>query len=339
MTFGIDFDDVLSSYVEHAIYLANTEKNFQVEKKDITKWGFEGNDAVEKVSPYYNDERIFQMQTVNPHVKWFMHELCKKGDVYIITAVKPEYMSVRAAQIKEAFPDFPEEHILMGSAKNLVKFDVTLDDGPHNILKSCAEYPVLFRQPWNQELSGVLSVNTYEEFLVLIDQIKSSLIEDKKIPKEPGVIALIGPSGSNKNNIAKCLENIGMGEKIDSTEFSFHDTLDSSWVTDTIYGGRRYALKEDDILNVLSEGKNAIVPVDMCGAMALKRKFRTTLIFCKRHREEMIDSILSRDISNSEKKLRLLSIEQELKHERLCDYSVRAEESEYAALKIKKYFR
>ena len=34
-----------------------------------------------------------------------------------------------------AFPDFPEQNIIMGFQKSLVHFDVTLDDGPHNIFK------------------------------------------------------------------------------------------------------------------------------------------------------------------------------------------------------------
>lgn len=66
-------------------------------------------------------------------------------------------MSLRAKQILTAFPDFPEQNIIMGFQKSLVHFDVTLDDGPHNILKSCAKYPVLMRRPWNESLSGILS--------------------------------------------------------------------------------------------------------------------------------------------------------------------------------------
>ena len=89
-------------------------------------------------------------------------------------------MGVRIQQIKAAFPNIPDENIIMGYAKNLVHFDVTLDDGPHNILKSTATYPVLFRKPWNRMLSGVLAVNNYDEFLTLVHQIKSAFMEEKK---------------------------------------------------------------------------------------------------------------------------------------------------------------
>lgn len=112
-------------------------------------------------------------------------------------------MSLRAKQILTAFPDFPEQNIIMGFQKSLVHFDVTLDDGPHNILKSCAKYPVLMRRPWNESLSGILSVNHYGEFLQLIDQIKESMLLDKKPVSLPSVIALVGPSGSGKMNLQK----------------------------------------------------------------------------------------------------------------------------------------
>ena len=44
-------------------------------------------------------------------------------------------MGVRASQIMEAFPDFPTENIILGNAKNLVQFDIILDDAIHNVLE------------------------------------------------------------------------------------------------------------------------------------------------------------------------------------------------------------
>ena len=45
----------------------------------------------------------------------------------------------------------------------------------------------------------------------------------------------------------------------------------------------------------------------------------------------MIECILEKDISNTEKKWRLLSMENELKNENLCDYAVRTENVAVAA--------
>ena len=69
------------------------------------------------------------------------------------------------------------KNIIMGFQKSVVQVDITLDDGPHNILKSSARFPVLMRRH-GTELTGLLAVHNYEEFFQLLDQIKSAMIED-----------------------------------------------------------------------------------------------------------------------------------------------------------------
>lgn len=337
MTFGIDFDDVLCPFIEHAVAICNKANNTAYTKQDINTWGFDGNDAIREVSKYYGSSTVLFSQKVSDEAVVFMKELQKKGDVYIITAVKPEFMSFRAAQIKEAFPFIADDHILMGVAKNLVKFDVTLDDAPHNILKSCADYPVLFRQPWNASLSGVLSVNSYDDFLVLIDQIKESMSADRKKPEEPAVIALVGPSGSNKNAVVRelCKE---FGSWM--TPISNKNTSSDDCIVKTVYAGHEFALSKKEIeRNITCSRKSVVLPVDMCGAMTLKRLFKNVvLIFCKCSRETMIGNILNKDIPNEEKKIRLLSLEQEIKHKRLCDFVIDTEDPEDAVQNINNLF-
>lgn len=319
---GIDFDDVLAGFVNIACELCNKERGTAYTKEDITAWGYDTCPAAKDVSSYYNDDRAYEMQQVQANTKMFMRMLRQKADVYIMTAIPPERMSYRASQIKEALPDFPDDHILMGAAKNLVKFDIMLDDGPHNILKSCAEFPVVFRQPWNRDLSGILSVNNYEEFLVLVDQIKNSYVDTFIKLEQPSIIALVGPSGSNKKLLAKML-----AAKTNSAIVKSGDTDGSDeQIVSTYYAGRKYSLSKAEIDENLGNDRNVIVAVDMCGAMALKRSYPVTLVFCKAHRENMILDILSREsMSIVEKKNRLLSMEQELKNEKLCDLTVRTD--------------
>lgn len=344
LTYGIDFDDVLAPFVPLACELANEEHpGLDAKPSDIKNWGFSGNEKIEIVSQYYGDERVFARQQVSDEAKAFLRRLMTKGRVYIITAVSPRFMGIRAAQIKEAFPDFPESNIIMGSNKSLIQFDITLDDGPNNILKSCARFPVLFRQPWNQTLSGMLSVNNYDEFFQLIEQIKSSLVEDKQIPAIPSVIALVGPSGAGKGSLAKRLEELHFAKRIFSYTTSLasghryiseseYDTTD--FIAKTVYAGVKYGLSTADIEEHLQENKNVTILTDICGAVALKRRYPTLIIFCRRSREQMIADILEKEKSNEEKKWRLLSMENELKNENLCDYVVRTENIDSAAEEI-----
>ena len=60
----------------------------------------------------------------------------------------------------------------------------------------------------------------------------------------------------------------------------------------------------------------------------MKRLFATSILFCRSSREKMISSILEKDISNQEKMYRLLSLENEIDNEELCDFSIRTDDME-----------
>jgi guanylate kinase len=338
LTFGIDWDDVISPLNDCAIKLANVEHDFDppLTLEDINSWENTGRASV--IKKYYDDPRLYDMQEVTDEAKAFIRKLQTKGIVYIVTAVYPRFMSKRVEQIKQAFPDFPEENIIMGFQKSMLHFDITLDDGPKNILKSKARFPVLMRRPWNRELTGLLAVNNFEEFFQLLDQMKSSMIEDQVEVHRPSVIALVGPSGSNKNAIttelcshegftipkAYTTKPISDGIHITIPEEEFVKNR-ASFIETTMYAGYAYGTRWEDISTLIDAGKYVVMPMDLSGAIAMKRHFPTVIIYCKCSREHMIEKILEKNMSNHEKMLRLLSLENEKKNAGLCDYIINTE--------------
>ena len=321
---GIDWDDVTAPFNSIAIRMANEkyhpEKPYRLE--EITSWANEGRTSV--IKEFYNDPELYSRQIPTEETKRGIRRLMQIADVFFITAVSPHFMGVRAEQIMTQFPELPPENIILGSAKDRVHFDIVLDDAIHNILDSKAEYPVLMRKPWNAKM-------------------KASTSKPEKITA-PAVLALVGPSGSGKREITEALcgsKGGNMTESISAeqlfvrpvnycTEPERHghryvseeafDRMD--FFEKTAYAGVRYGTRKEDIRELLDQGKFAVIPVDMCGAIAMKRSFPTHIIYVARDKEKLIADIIESDYDTEEKTLRILSIDAEKRNRKICDHVI-----------------
>lgn len=344
---GLDWDDVVAPFNSIAIEMANKKHEFKepLTLEDISSWENTGRASV--IKEFYSDIKLYEEQSrrISEETKKNVRRLMEFADVYFITAVGEEFMSVRAAQIREAFPELPNGRVILGAAKYLVQFDVTLDDNICNVLKSPSTFPVLMRKPWNKNMTGLLSVNNLGEFVVLVEHIYGvNAREDKD--STPRVIALVGPSGSGKNEIAKALtERFPQFERPSSYStkkfsdgshvwLSEEDFKKKNFFEQTMYAGHRYGTQKEDIKAVLDSKKNAVLPLDMCGAIAMKREFPTTIIYVKKGKVDLISDIVASDFSNEEKTLRLLSLEAERKNSKICDITVEGGDVENAVKTI-----
>ena len=106
-------------------------------------------------------------------------------------------------------------------------------------------------------------------------------------------------------------------------------------MTVTVYAGNKYGISASDIARMIKDGVSPIVPLDIGGAISMKRLFTTSILFCRSSREKMISSILEKDIINQEKMYRLLSLENEIDNEELCDFSIRTDDMEEAVEQVK----
>ena len=328
---GLDWDDVTAPFNSEAIRMANEKYNFEppLTLEEITSWENTGRTSV--IKEFYQSEELYNRQVVSEKTKRCIRQLMGIADVYFITAVYPQFMGIRAKQILEAFPELPPENIILGNAKNLVQFDIVLDDAIHNILESPATYPVLMRKPWNWKMTGLLSVNNMSEFVLMVKQIMNAAMHKKTEIKEPSVLALVGPSGSGKTQIAKQLcEDVRFvspktycTKKSDKHKYlSEEEFAKQNFFEKTRYAGVQYGTKKEDIQEVLDNGQFAVMPLDMCGAIAMKRHFPTAIIYISKDKEYLIRDIIEEDYTTEEKTLRLLSIDAEKRNREICDYVV-----------------
>ena len=343
---GLDVDDILYECNAYALELLNRAQNIHppLTIHDIRSWG--GNaGAVDGRLRYFGDPDFMAAQPILPGAKEFVSKLCEVADVFFVSAVPPACMSARAMRLAEDFPEVPISNILLGHRKDLVHLDILLDDGAHNIERSPASYPVLFRKPWNTHLSGLLSVTSFDDFLHLVDMLRHSYTDARPDLSGGGVICLVGPTGSNKNDVAKLLvREHGMQKPVTTTtrprraqesegEYRFLSEAEflseceaGKYLETTVYSGHHFGTCAEEIDRVTERGGIAVLPIDICGALSLKNRYRSKalLVFLKRRREDVIFDIVRREMDDKDKTCRILSLDNEYRNEELCDLCVDA---------------
>ncbi len=346
---ALDVDDLLMECTAYAIRLANEKHGFDppmtiYEKK---RWGKLGTRA-DSIYPYFSDAEFYRTQPVYEGAKDFVRRLSQMTEVFICTAVPPQFMGIRAQRIMEEFPEIPADHIYMGAKKDKIHTDILFDDAMHNILNSGAKYPILMRRPWNQEATGMLAVNNYEEFLKLVEVIAESysVQSEASVAEDPDIVVLVGPSGSGKSKIAtRLLGKTDRFEKLvsyttkDPTAVeenqwynyvsldTFHNMCDSGEMfQSTMYAGHAYGSRKEDVEKILARGKQVLTTMDICGTMSLKTYFKNvTTIYIRREKKALMANILRKNSSIEDKVNRLTAIDYEQQNADICDYVVEFE--------------
>ncbi len=342
---GLDVDDTLYECNSYALSIINSRYPDEepITINEITGWGRCGRRSDERIA-LYSDPEFVRTQPIIQGAQRFVRELSKIADVFFITAVPAKCMSARAERLIQDFPEIPPQNIIIGTRKEIMQLDILLDDGAHNISNSKAAYPVLFRKPWNAHLSGLLSVNSYSDFMHLCKMVRNSFIEKAPDLSHGGVLCLIGPSGSRKTEIAKELARISnrYEKPITSTtrprrtdeedgsyrfisEEQFFDERDAGhYIETTVYSKYYFGTSPGEISPIVERGNIAILPIDICGALTVKNiyRHRALLVFTNREKSDVVLDIIGRDIPDDDKMRRILSLDFEYRNAEICDMEV-----------------
>lgn len=357
---ALDVDDLLMECIPYAIRLANEKYRFDppLTIHEVNRWGKTGTRA-DVIFEFMDSPEFFKNQPVIKGAREFVKKLSEMTEIFITTAVWPEYMTIRFQRILEEFPEIPKDHILMGARKDKIDVDILFDDGMHNVFSSNAAYPILMRRPWNADATGVLAVNTYDEFLKLVEVISESYsVKRKKLSlSAPSVVVLVGPSGSGKNEIAgELLEQTDCFKKLVSyttdktaldkkdgwyhyvSEAKFREMSDNGeFFEKTTYAQHSFGSRRSDVEAILKEGKHVLTVMDICGAMALKTVFPNVVtVYVKRDQKDLLAAILEKQCPNDDKVNRLLAIPTESRNASVCDYKVRFEDRFQAVADLRK---
>lgn len=353
---GLDVDDVLYECNAYALSIvsANHPDEEPLSINEIKGWGEYGRYPKERIA-LYSDPEFVKNQPIIPGAQRLVRELSKFADVFFVTAVPVACMSARGERLMHDFPEIPPENIIIGTRKDVMSLDILLDDGPHNISNSKASYPVLMRKPWNADMTGMLAVNNYNDFLQLCKMIRNSFNEKTSDLSFGGVICLVGPSGSLKNEIAYELSKMADFEKpITSTtrprretepedayrfisEEQFIAEKDAGhFIESTVYSRFHFGTGEDEIKSIISRGHYAVLPIDICGALTIRNEFRkhSLMVYVNREKTSIIKDIVDRNIDTEDKVRRIMSLDFECHNAEVCDMELKVENDPHEAAAV-----
>lgn len=350
---GLDVDDVLYDCNAYALSIVNANHPDEepISINEIKGWGEYGRRPKERIA-LYSDPDFVRTQPILPGAQKFVKELTKFADVFFVTAVPVSCMSARGERLMQDFPEIPPQNIIIGTRKDVISLDILLDDAAHNIASSKAAYPVLLRRPWNMDMSGILSVNCYNDFLQLCKMIRNSFTEKVSDLSGGGVICLVGPTGSLKSEIAHELTRLPNfekpvtsttrprrdDEKVDAyrfiTEEQFLEEKDAGrYIESTVYSKYHYGTSADEIVPIVQKGHYAVIPIDICGALTVRNEFHkhSLLVFVNRPKIDVIHDIVERDIESDDKVRRIMSLDFEYRNAEVCDVELNVNNNPYEA--------
>lgn len=353
LTISLDVDDVLFPCMTAAIEEVNRRYGLNLDVRKLTTWEFDNFNEEERacINTVFKDVTFYEQQQPLEGAVEMVQTLVDWGhDVIFLSATSGVIMTTRAQSLRTFFSMIPERNIMLGSRKDLVRTDIHLDDAMHNIISSIAQYPVIQQQLWNisdPRFAGYLSVANYDEFLSLVrrfSQLDTPM--GKRHSREPNIVCLVGPSGSNKTALAhELVKNpsyamlrscttrpraVGEGDNL--YRFIGVDEFEQGrgdFIEQTQYAGHYYGLRVTDAAAVLDQGLNAVLMADINGALAMRQKYgsRASLVFVHRDKYEVIKDLVARDISVEDRARRIQNLEREYESEALCDYTVLANTS------------
>ena len=130
---ALDIDDLLLECVPYAIRLANEKYHFDppLSIHEVDRWGKLGTRA-DVIFEFMDNPDFFRNQPPIKGAREFVQKLSQMTEVFVSTAVWPQYMSIRFQRILEEFPEIPQDHILIGSRKDKIDVDILFDDEERN---------------------------------------------------------------------------------------------------------------------------------------------------------------------------------------------------------------
>ena len=178
-TICCDMDDTIECLIQAWVEWLNNKHNLSVQYEEVKDWN------ISLFFPSLSSSQVFEplglddfWRTVKPmeDAQIYVKKLIDEGfDFYICTASHYNALKVKMEEVLfKYFPYLTWNNVIVCQNKQMVKCDILVDDGPHNII---GEYIGLLKDaPYNHHFNEhdhikVLRVHDWEEIYNIIHEI------------------------------------------------------------------------------------------------------------------------------------------------------------------------
>lgn len=170
LTILTDADDVIENLLDCWVAMLNNRFGTSTSPEDVTDWNVSlafPTLTKEQVYGVLADDELWHMIEPIPGAQETLQKLYDEGhNIYIVTASDYRTCKAKFDRILPLFPWLDWNHVIITNNKQMVKGDILIDDGPHNLVDG--DYmKLLFDRPHNRSFdaraNGVIRVETWEE--------------------------------------------------------------------------------------------------------------------------------------------------------------------------------
>lgn len=174
----LDADDVLEDLTNAWVSYLNDRYGTHTCYEDITQWdmvlAFPGLTR-EQVYGVEGEKELFDRVRAKEGAQEYVRRLYDEGhELYVVTSTPPHAVAGKVELILRLYPYLTAKQIIICSHKQLIRGDVLLDDGWHN-LEGGSYAKILFSAPYNAqydaEAHGITRVRSWAEAYAAVQRL------------------------------------------------------------------------------------------------------------------------------------------------------------------------
>lgn len=177
LTILFDADDVAEKLLNCWIKFINERYGTTVAFEDIKDWDMTlafPTLTKQQIFGVLHDDELWKSLEPMPGSQRVLQKWFDQGhQLYMVTASDYRTCKVKVERILEMFPFLDWEHIIFASNKQMIRGDILIDDGIHNLLNG-EYFKILFNRPHNRGLDvekyGVHRADTWDDVDALVQE-------------------------------------------------------------------------------------------------------------------------------------------------------------------------